>query len=158
LSRIEPDRKDSARASPNQYFLGKVGAIFLIVGSPIFGLLFSLAVSIANRNADTLYTKISQELGIFFSVYGLFSSYVVGLVPSLMAGLVHSRISRHIGSAGQRVLAAALIGAAVYCLVCALVLYFIYAGRVETDAWLFTIYAAGAGAVAALLCASILEI
>ena len=157
LSKIEPDRKDFARASPSQYFFGKVAPIFFIVGSPIFGLLFSLETSIANHNADTLHTKISEALGMVFSFDGLFASYVVGLVPSLMAGFVYSRSYRHIGSTGHRILVAALIGAAVYFLVCSLVLYFIFAGRVETDAWLFTAYAAGAGAVSTLFCALIVE-
>jgi hypothetical protein len=74
-----------------------------------------------------------------------------------MAGLVYSRSYRHKGTSGYRFLVAALIGAAVYFLVCSLVLYFLYAGRIETAARLFTTYAAGAGAVSALLCALIVE-
>jgi uncharacterized membrane protein len=157
LSKTEPDRNDFARASPNQYFFGKVGPIFLIVGSPIFSLLFFWAISIANHNADTLYTKNTEALGIIFSIDGLFTSYAVAGVPSLMAGFVYSRSYRHIRSTGHRFLVAALIGAVVDFVVCSLVLYFIYAGRVETDAWLFTAYAAGAGAVSTLLCALIVE-
>jgi uncharacterized membrane protein YeaQ/YmgE (transglycosylase-associated protein family) len=156
MSKTEPDRKDFARASPRQYF-GKVAAIFLIVGPPTFGLIFYLAGSIANPNADTLNRKISEALGVVFSFYGLFASYVAGLVPSLMAGFVYARSYRHKGTTGHRFLVAALIGAAVYFLVCSLVLYFLYAGRIDPDAWLFTAYAAGAGAVSALLCALIVE-
>jgi uncharacterized membrane protein len=145
------------RASPTQYFFGKVGPIFLIVGSPIFGLIFYLAMSIANPNADTLYTKISEALGIVFSFSGLFASYAVGGVPSLLAGFVYSRRYRHKGATGHRFLVAAFIGAAVCFLACSLVLFFLYAGRIETAAWPFAAYAAGAGAVSALLCALIVE-
>jgi hypothetical protein len=158
LSKIEPGRKDVARASSRQYSFGKVAAIFLIVGPPTSGLLFYLAVSIANRNADTLYTKIGEAFGIVFSLYGLFASYVAGLAPSLMAGFMYSRSYRREATARHRFLVAVSIGAAAYLLACSLVLYFLYAGRIETDAWPFTAYAAGAGALSALLCALIAEI
>jgi uncharacterized membrane protein len=152
----EPDRKTFARASPRQYF-GKVAAVFLIVGPPIFGVIFYLVASIANPNADTLYTKVSEALGVVFSLYGLFACYVVGLLPSLMAGFVYSRSYRHKGAIAHRLPVAALIGAVVYFLVCSLVLIFLYAGRIEAGAWVFTAYAAGAGAVSTLLSALILE-
>jgi hypothetical protein len=155
LSSIEPDRRDLARVSPRQYF-GKVAAIFLIVGPPTFGLLFCLAISIANPNADTLFTKINEALGIAFSLYGL-TSYAIGFVPSLIAAFAYSKSYDHKRPIGPRLLVAALIGAAVYFLVCSLVLFFLYSGRIGTGAWLFTVYAAGAGAVSAFLCALIVE-
>jgi uncharacterized membrane protein len=116
-----------------------------------------LAISIANQNADTLYTKVDETFESFFSFYGLLSSYVVGFVPSLIVGFAYSRSFRHSTTVGQRLLVAALIGAALYFFVCALVLYFLFGGQIAADVKLFTAYAAGAGAVSALLCASIVE-
>jgi hypothetical protein len=156
LSKIEPDRKDFTRAYPRERFFRKAAAIFLLVGPPIFTPLFLLAISIANRNADTLFTKINEALGIAFSLYGL-TSYAIGFVPSLIAAFAYSKSYDHKRPIGQRLLVAALIGAAVYFLVCSLVLFFLYAGRIEPNAWLFTVYAAGAGAVSAFLCALIVE-
>jgi hypothetical protein len=94
------------------------------------------------------------------SLYGLSASYVVGFVPSLIAGFAYSRSYRH-KTIGRRLLVAALIGAAVNFLVCALVLRLIFGGRIETADWPFAAYAAGdaagAGAVSAFFCALIVE-
>jgi uncharacterized membrane protein YeaQ/YmgE (transglycosylase-associated protein family) len=159
LSKIEPDRNNLAQASPRQYSFGKIVAIFLIVGPPTFGLLFYLVGNLGTRNGETIHATIGESFGVVFSLYGLLACYVVGFVPSLIVGFAYSRSYRH-RTISRRLLVAAIIGAAVYFLVCALVLLSIFGGRMETD-WPFVAYAAGdaagAGAVSAFFCALIVE-
>ena len=156
LSKIEPDRNNLARGSPRQYTFGKIAVIFLIVGPPTFVPLFYFLGDIATRNGDTIHAKIGEALGMVSSLYGLSVSYIVGFVPSLVAGFAYSRSYRH-RIIGRRLLVAALIGAAVYFLVSALVLLFVFGGRIETADWPFAAYAAGAGSVSAFFCALIVE-
>jgi len=119
MSDTEPERNNFERAfsrqASRQIAFGKIAAIFLIMGPPIFGLLFSLAVSLANPVGDPLHDKIGLAFGIAFSFFGLLASYVVGLLPSLIAAFGCSK-SRRITGLGLRLLVTALIGAAIYLL------------------------------------------
>ena len=156
-------RWEDARREPP--LAKSIRAIFLMVGPPTFGMLFLLAVSIAAPVGDPLHTKIHLALGITFSGFGLLFSYAVGLVPSLIASSAYATTRRHIGGFGHRLLVAAPIGAAVYFVASFVVLdviddgkLFSGGGRTEHDLWLFTAYAAGAGAVSIVLSALIVEI
>jgi hypothetical protein len=149
-------------ASEKQISFGKVVAVFLIVGPPTFCPVFYFVSAVATRNADTLLTKLNEALLVVFTIGGLLACYAVGFFPALIAGFMYSFVystsRRHKKVVSHRLLRAALIGAVVYSLVCALALVSVYSGRVETGTWPFTVYAAGAGAVSAFLCALIVEI
>jgi hypothetical protein len=157
LSKIEPDRDNFSRASPRQYSFGKIAAIFLIVGPPIFGPFFYFALDIP-ANGDPIHTKISEAFGSIFNRWALLSFYVMGLVPASIVGFAYSKSFRK--TIGYRPLVATLIGVVVYFLVCALVVSMILAGQFKPD-WRFAAYAtggaAGGGAISAFFCALIME-
>jgi uncharacterized membrane protein YeaQ/YmgE (transglycosylase-associated protein family) len=160
MSDTEPERNNFERAfsrqgSSRQIAFGKIAAIFLVVGPPTFGLLFWLAVSLANPVGDPLHDKFGQAFGIALSFFGLLASYVVGLLPSLIAAFGCSK-SRRITGLGLRLLVTALIGAAIYLLLFSLFLPGL-TGRNKHDWLLFTGYAAGAGAISTFFCALIVE-
>jgi len=171
LSQIEPEQNNFARASARRVSLrqisfGKIAAIFLVLGPPLFGLLFWLAVSLGNPVGDPLHEKLGVAFGIAFSFFGLLASYAVGLLPSLIIGFAYSRSRRRISAVGVGLIVAVLIGATVYFLVFLLGLGVLDTGRMlnsfsgsrtEHDLWLFTFYAAGAGAVSAFFCSFIAE-
>ena len=103
MSNTEPGQNTFSRASSHQAALrplsfGKIAGIFLVLGPPLFGALFWLAVSLANPVGDPLHEKIGEALGIALSFFGLLASYVVGLVPSLIVAFVCSRSRRRISS------------------------------------------------------------
>ena len=106
---------------------------------------------------DPLHEKIGVAFGVAFSFFGLLASYAVGLLPSLIICSAFAKIRRHVSAVGLRLIAAALIGAAVYFLAFVLGLDLLTAGRMERAYWLFTFYAAAAGAISALICAFIVE-
>jgi hypothetical protein len=162
MSNTEPEQHSFARSSSRQVALrpisfGKIAAAFLVVGPPLFGALFWLAVSLANPVGDPLHEKIGVAFGVAFSFFGLLASYAVGLLPSLIICTALARSRRHISAVGLRLVAAALIGAIVYFLVFVLGLDLLTAGKMDRAYWLFTFYAAGAGAVSAFICAFIAE-
>jgi hypothetical protein len=162
MSNTEPEQNSFARATSRQVALrpisfGKIAAAFLFVGPPLFGALFWLAVSLANPVGDPLHEKIGIAFGVAFSFFGLLASYAVGLLPSLIICTALARSRRHISAVGLRLGAAALIGAIVYFLVFVLGLDLLTAGQMERAYWLFTFYAAGAGAVSAFICAYLAE-
>jgi len=112
----EPEQNSFAGASSRQGTLrhlsfGKIAAAFLVVGPPLFGALFWLAVSLANPVGDPLHEKIGVAFGVAFSFFGLLASYAVGLLPSLIICTAFAKIRRHISAVGLRLVAAALIGA-----------------------------------------------
>jgi len=161
MSNPGPERNSFASATSRPTSLrpisfGKIVAAFLVVGPPLFGALFWLAVSLANPVGDPLHVKISEALGVAFSFFGLLASYAVGLLPSLIICSAFAKSRRHISAVGMRLVVAALIGAAVYLLLFSVFLAGLGA-RMEHDWLLFTAYAAGAGAVSALICAFITE-
>ena len=141
---------------PRPLSFGKIAGIFLVLGPPLFGPLFWLAVSLANPVGDPLHEKIGEAFGIAFSFFGLLASYAVGLLPSLIICTPFAKSRRHISSVGRRLLAAALIGAAVYFVLFALFMIGL-SGGLQHDYFLFTGYAAAAGAISAFVCAFILE-
>ncbi|MGC1354566.1 MAG: hypothetical protein WA851_02005 [Xanthobacteraceae bacterium] len=103
MSNTEPGQNTFSRASTHQAALrplsfGKIAGIFLVLGPPLCGALFWLAVSLANPVGDPLHEKIGEALGIALSFFGLLASYVVGLVPSLIVAFVCSRSRRRISS------------------------------------------------------------
>jgi hypothetical protein len=161
-SNSEPEQNSFAGASSRQGTLrhlsfGKIATAFLVVGPPLFGALFWLAISLANPVGDPLHEKIGVAFGVAFSFFGLLASYAVGLLPSLIICSAFAKIRRHVSAVGLRLIAAALIGAAVYFLAFVLGLDLLTAGRMERAYWLFTFYAAAAGAISALICAFIVE-
>ena len=161
MSNPEPKRSNFADVasrppSPRSISFGKITAVFLILGPPLFGLLFWLAVSLANRNSDPLHEKIYEAVGVALSIFGLLASYAVGLLPSLISALAYAKSRRHLSGVGHRFLAAVLIGAMVYLILFALFMIGL-TGGLQHDYRLFTLYAAAAGAVSAFICAFILE-
>jgi uncharacterized membrane protein YeaQ/YmgE (transglycosylase-associated protein family) len=104
---------------------------------------------------DPLHDKIGLAFGIALSFFGLLASYIVGLLPSLIAAFGCLK-SRRITSFGLRLLVTALIGAAIYLLLFSLFLPGL-TGRNKHDWLLFTGYAAGAGAISTFFCALIVE-
>jgi hypothetical protein len=157
LSEIEPDRDNCSRASPRQYSFGKIAAVFLIVGPPIFGPFFYFALDIP-ANGDPIHTKISEAFGSIFSPWALLSFYVMGIVPASIVGFAYSKSYRT--TVGYRPLVATLVGAIVYFLVCALVVSMLLPGQSEPD-WRFAAYATGGaavgGGISAFFCALIME-
>jgi hypothetical protein len=129
-------------------------SLFIVLGPPIFSVLFCLASSI-NANSDPLYEKITETVGIALSLYGLLTAYFAGLIPSLLISSAYSKIRQR--TIGYRLVVPTIVGSGAYCLVCVLVLSVLYGGEVSHDAWSFAIYAAGAGAISTLLCALIVE-
>ena len=119
--------------------------------------------SLLGPGAETtfLHEKISEALGLAFSFFGMLASYAVGLLPSLIICTAFAKIRRHISAVGLRLVAAAVIGAAVYFLAFVLGLDLLTAGRMERAYWLFTFYAAfyaaAAGAVSAFICVVLLS-
>ena len=98
MSNTEPKQNNfasaaSRHASPHPLSFGKIAAAFLVVGPPLFGALFWLAVSLANPVGDPLHEKISEALGVAFSFFGLLASYAVGLLPSLIICSVLCKIA-----------------------------------------------------------------
>jgi len=156
VSKTEPEETEFAGESSRPLAFGKIAGIFLILEPPLFGLLFWLAVSLANPVGDPFHDKIGVAFGVALSPLGLAASYGVGLLPSLIAGFAYSRSRRHIGGVGRRLLVAALIGAAVYLALFALFMIGL-TGGLQHDYRLFTAYAADAGAISAFICACILE-
>jgi hypothetical protein len=161
MSNTEPQQNNLASASSRHASLkplsfGKIAAAFLVVGPPLFGALFWLAVSLANPVGDPLHEKISEALGLAFSFFGMLASYAVGLLPSLIICSVFAKYRRHVSAVGSRFLVAALIGAAVYFVLFALFMIGL-SGGLRHDYLLFTVYAAAAGAISAFICAFILE-
>jgi hypothetical protein len=162
MSNTEPEQNSFARTTSPQVSLrpisfGKIAAAFLVVGPPLFGALFWLAVSLANPVGDPLHEKIGVAFGVAFSFFGLLASYAVGLLPSLIICTAFAKCRQHIRSTGIGLIVAALIGASVYSLVFVLGFDLLTAGRMEGAYWLFTFYAAAAGAVSAFICAFIAE-
>jgi uncharacterized membrane protein YeaQ/YmgE (transglycosylase-associated protein family) len=149
-------------AGEKQISFGKIVWAFLIAGPPTFAPIFYVVGVVVDSPAGTLFTKLGEVLRIAFSLYGLLMSYAAGFFPALVAGFAYSFVDsasrRHNKTASYRFLRAALVGAVVYSLICVLALLTAYGGRVETVAWLYTVYAACAGAVSACLCALVVEI
>jgi hypothetical protein len=117
MSNPEPEQNNFAGASSRQGTLrhlsfGKIAAVFLVAGPPLFGALFWLAVSLANPVGDPLHERIGVAFGVAFSFFGLLASYAVGLLPSLIICAAFAK--GHLSAVGVRLVAAALIGAAVY--------------------------------------------
>ena len=151
MSNAGPEQDSFARTSsrqdpPRQLSFGKIAAIFLILGPPLFGPLFWLAVSLANPVGDPLHEKIGEAFGVAFSLFGLLASYAVGLLPSLIICTAFAKSRRHISTVSLRLVAAALIGATVYFVLFALFMIGL-SGGLQRDYFLFTVYATAAGAI-----------
>ena len=159
MQRVAPENCQT-RAQTPRAFLGKIGAVFLIVEPPAFGLAFWLAASLGSPGSDTLHLRIQVALGLAFSFYGLLASYAVGVVPALIAGLTYSRIRRHFSGSGTRLGLAALIGAAVYFPISSLAIGLVLGNRLGAD-WAFATFVTGdaafGGAISAFICALIVE-
>jgi len=153
---MEPERDNLARASSRRLSVGKIAAVFLILGPPLFGVLFWLAVSLGNPVGDPLHEKVGVAVGVALSPFGLVAAYAVGILPSLIIGFAHSRSRHHIRGVGRRFLVVAVMGPAVYFILFAVFMVGL-SGGLEHDYRLFTGYAAAAGAVSVFFCAFILE-
>jgi small-conductance mechanosensitive channel len=156
LSETTPNPDSFDRVASRQLSFGKIAGIFLVLGPPLFGVLFWLLVSLANPNSDPFHEKTREAVGVALSIYGLMASYAVGLLPFLILTLVYARSRRHLSGVGRRFLVAALIGAVVYFIAFAILLIEI-SGGLDRDYRLFAIYATAAGAVSSFVCAFILE-
>ena len=155
MANIESNRNVARASSRTELF--KWGLIFLLVGPPIFGLLFYLATSAAHVGAPDFFEEISQVPEQVFSLYGLLASYLAGSIPSLIAALAYLRSTHNLRTTGRRLLVAVPIGAAVYFAACCLVLVFLFGDQIEASTWLFAAYAAAAGAFSTVVCALVVQ-
>ncbi|WP_128971286.1 hypothetical protein [Bradyrhizobium tropiciagri] len=144
-----------ARAAPRQYSFGQAAIIFLVVNPPISTPLFFLAATIANH--DSLADKIDASLGMLLSVYGWLTCYAIGIVPSLITARAYVKSYDYRRPAGLRLLVATLLGALVYLIVYLLALFFLEGGKILLIDLVFSLYGAGAGAVASFICALIMD-
>jgi hypothetical protein len=138
---------------------GKMLAVYLVAGPPPAALVFYSLINFANRNSDTVLTKINESIQMVFTPYGLLGTYSIYIIPSLLTYFGCSIAFMIATKERARILAAAFIGAFVHFGTGALVMVLgLYGGRPEPVIWLFTAFAGAGGAVSASVCALIVNI
>jgi uncharacterized membrane protein len=146
-------RNNVAGMPPRSYSWLKVALTFLLVGPPISGILIVLAMSLFSVGSTASRANTAFDV---LNLYGLLASYVIGFIPSLIAGAIYSRAFHpQEATAGGRLRLAALVGFIVYFLASFLVLGVIFGDRIEASVWLLMAFAAVAGSISTSICALI---